>query len=539
MLNPVRRIEDALLAHDLVEAVQVVAGEHGLSARVVPAVAADAPDVRESYLDSWRSIFEHTHEKVGGTGGLASDAAFLGWDDSFSGGAIPLDQMREWVDTTVRRIVALAPRRVLEIGAGTGLLLRPIVESTAVEKYVATDFSEPVVEMLRGLARELGPRVEVVHAEALHAAVGTYDTVVVNSVVQYFPSLRYLEQVIENALAVVRPGGHVFLGDLRSDALHEAFCALKTRSRGTGDVAQEIREDGELSVDPAWGRWLLRRFPQLTAVEAAPRRGSSVNEMTLFRFDLVLHVGCPTEAPIADWRPGTTATLSDVDSRLSAEDAPFGYRGVGNARLVDALTAAGPVLDPESLCGLAEHHGWLPRLSWSAGGTDGLFDISFSPKAGVGTHFRFADPVTTGQEDGTGRVVAMFAPRFAATLAAALLDEVRERFPDGQPLADVVFVRDLADEIVGARGFTAEERHTATPVRDSVLDAVLAAFGRHVRAEVVGAEESFFALGGASLPAAMCVRELKRDGMDISLRDLFECQTARALAERVSQRGAR
>lgn len=506
-------IENALRAHDLVDDVRV----QGTTAAVVPAVAADAPDVRASYVDSWRSIFEDTHVRVSGTGGLGSDAAFLGWDDSFTGDAIPLDQMHEWVGTTVARILALEPRRVLELGVGTGLLLRPILDAAPIETYVATDFSAPVLDMVRSLG---DPRVEVAQAEALtapSAVGGRYDTVIVNSVVQYFPSLRYLEQVIENALAVVEDGGHVFLGDLRSDALHETWAARKASSRGTV-AEQEIRDDGELSVDPAWGCWLLRRFPRLTAVEAAPRRGSGVNEMTLFRFDLVLHVGCPAESPVADWRQ--EPSLSTVDSRLVEETEPFGYRGVPNARLGDGL-------DPESLCALAEHHGWVPRVSWSAGDADGSFDVSFVP---AGTHFRSADPVTSG---GDGRSAAMFPPRFAGSLAAALLREA-------PGLTDVVFVRELGTDVTGSRRFTATQIISgATESGDPVLEAVLAAFGRHVRAESFGAEESFFALGGASLPAAMCVRELRQDGMDINLRDLFECQTARALAERVAQRGAR
>jgi len=53
--------------------------------------------------------------------------------------------------------------------------------------------------------------------------VGAFDTVILNSVVQYFPSVAYLVQVLEGALRCLRPGGKIFLGDLRSLPLLRAF----------------------------------------------------------------------------------------------------------------------------------------------------------------------------------------------------------------------------------------------------------------------------------------------------------------------------
>jgi ubiquinone/menaquinone biosynthesis C-methylase UbiE len=47
--------------------------------------------------------------------------------------------MREWVNNQVTQILALQPKRVLEIGCGTGLLLFRIAPHCS--KYYATDFS--------------------------------------------------------------------------------------------------------------------------------------------------------------------------------------------------------------------------------------------------------------------------------------------------------------------------------------------------------------------------------------------------------------
>lgn len=58
---------------------------------------------------------------------------------------------------------------------------------------------------------------------------------------------------------------------------------------------------------------------------------------------------------------------------------------------------------------------------------------------------------------------------------------------------------------------------------------MLAAFRRHVGAQV-GPDDDFFEVGGVSLTAAMCVAELRREGVGVSLRQLFREKTARRLA---------
>ena len=71
---------------------------------------------------------------------------FRGWNSSYTGEPIPLEEMVEWRSATVDRIMALQPRRVLEIGAGSGLLLSQIAPQC--EHYVATDMSAAVVDDL-------------------------------------------------------------------------------------------------------------------------------------------------------------------------------------------------------------------------------------------------------------------------------------------------------------------------------------------------------------------------------------------------------
>ena len=71
---------------------------------------------------------------------------FAGWNSSYTGAPIPVEQMREWRAAAVHRIRELRPARVLEIGVGSGLLLASWLPGCA--EYWGTDFSAPTIEAL-------------------------------------------------------------------------------------------------------------------------------------------------------------------------------------------------------------------------------------------------------------------------------------------------------------------------------------------------------------------------------------------------------
>src|SRR5262249_25435596 len=150
----------------------------------------------------------------------AADPGFdvIGWDSTYNGRPIPVDQMHEQVDGTVDRVRQLGGRRILEIGCGTGLLLFRLAPGC--NQYPATDFSPAAVAAVAAECRRRGlPQVEVVQRRAddfTGIEAGSVDGVVLNSVLQYFPGADYLARVLAGAARAVRPGGWVFVGDVRS-----------------------------------------------------------------------------------------------------------------------------------------------------------------------------------------------------------------------------------------------------------------------------------------------------------------------------------
>jgi acyl-CoA synthetase (AMP-forming)/AMP-acid ligase II len=154
---------------------------------------------RVEQVAQWQTVWEDTYNR----GATQQDATFntIGWDSSYTGLPIPDEEMREWVEHTVERIRSLRPSRVLEIGCGAGLLLFRLASDCT--RYTGIDFSEAA---LRFVGQQLAvPERRLSHVCLLHRAAHElegleeeeFDTVVINSVVQYFPSIDYLLRVVE------------------------------------------------------------------------------------------------------------------------------------------------------------------------------------------------------------------------------------------------------------------------------------------------------------------------------------------------------
>ena len=174
--------------------------------------------------------------------------------------------------------LALKPRRVLEIGCSVGLLVRHL--APACEAYRAPTCRPRQSPGCGWIRTQAGLRhVEVTQGAATeleNIAPGSIDTVILNSVVQYFPDVDYLVDVLTKAIALVAPGGRVFVGDIRhlgllsvfhgSVQLAQAAAGLELgqlRSR----IARALAGEKELLIDPAFFAALAERLPGIGGVE--------------------------------------------------------------------------------------------------------------------------------------------------------------------------------------------------------------------------------------------------------------------------------
>jgi SAM-dependent methyltransferase len=173
------------------------------------------------YVSDWQNIFEHDDYKQSEQeNSPARDLTFniTGWDSSYTDSPIPDEEMREWVDYTVKRIMDLQPQQVLEIGCGTGLLLSQIAPYC--NSYWGLDFSKATLQHVEQIKQQIDGLENVSLLQRMANDLQGFETknidiVIINSVIQYFPSISYLLEVIENAVNVVKAGGFVFIGDVR------------------------------------------------------------------------------------------------------------------------------------------------------------------------------------------------------------------------------------------------------------------------------------------------------------------------------------
>ncbi|MGI8329566.1 amino acid adenylation domain-containing protein [Actinomadura scrupuli] len=541
---------------ELEEIETALAGEPGVGQAAVVAADTDVPGVKrligyvvpdgvaqpeaeDEHVAEWRQIYDAEYTEIG-TAVHTED--FAGWDSSYDGRPIPLEHMREWRENTLERITALAPRRILEIGVGTGLLLARLAPDA--ESYWGTDFAGPVIDKLRA---DLDPDSPVrLLCRPAHDTTGLpedfFDTVVINSVVQYFPGAGYLTDVIGKALDLLVPGGALFIGDVRDLRSLRVFHAAIQLGRG-GDlraVDRAVRMEKELLLDPAF----FSSLESAGRVEVRTKRGVHHNELTRHRYDVTLWkspVPAPPHTPVVDWTgPGVLAELPAgpvrlrgiPDPRVSAEAAALRALADGAPGADAAALLAEPArgFEPEELYALD------PAVVTTPSDVVGRYDAVF----GGGSASPAAEPGRRPEQYANNPAAA----RDLGALAARVRDGLKQRLPAYMVPAAVVTLDALpltvngkldrrALPAPGRSGPTATGRAPRTPV-ERLLSAL---FAEVLDVSTVGIDDGFFDLGGHSLLATRLIGKARTVlRAELAIRDLFEAPTVAELAARVHAR---
>ncbi|MFJ9818692.1 amino acid adenylation domain-containing protein [Streptomyces sp. NPDC101151] len=580
-------IETALQAHPAVHSAVVVpraAGEtHMLSAYVCPAegwLETASEGQSAEHLDHWQRLFEGQYSSSPEEASR-DDLNLAGWESSYTGEPIPEPEMREWIDGTVARIRQLRPKRLLEIGCGTGLLLFRYAQDC--EHVHGIDISAAALDdVRRGAERRGWSHVTLQQGDALSVAgpgAGTdradFDLVVLNSVAQYFPGRHYLDDVIARILPLVADGGRILLGDIRNLDLFSAHVSAVERSRSgvpvtAGALAAQIqrrrRQETELLVSPAYFARLLERHDELGAVDIMVKRGVGGNEMLAYRYDVVLTKGAATPADDHPWLQASTPAELRALLDAGAPDR-FGITGMTNPRIaqdvqvwtslarwapsrqVEALPD-GARLSPqaqretqelEAVLRHAEDLGYTVAATWSQDRPEGL-DLVLG--RGEAPRARARDPYRAQRLTNAPQV-----DRLGPALVRQLRDHLSERLPDH--LVPGAFV--VLEELPVTPQGKVDKRALPAPDEDDVAKEVYIApsteaqrtLCRHVGTilglDRVGLQDNFFNLGGHSLLATrLNLRVKKETGVDLPLQLILTAATmadmAAALEEELGRR---
>ncbi|HSU13784.1 non-ribosomal peptide synthetase, partial [Longimicrobium sp.] len=540
-------------------------GDRRLVAYVVPgAEVVETVGGGREQVAEWETLFDDTYAQDEGED---PTLALKGWNSSYTGEPIPREEMRAWVEDTTDRILALRPERVLEVGCGTGLLLFRVAPHT--QAYHGTDFSGVALEHIRRHLAGL-PQVTLAEREGDrlddYAGAG-FDTVVINSVAQYFPDVDYLLRVLEGAAAALRPGGRIFVGDVRSLPLAGAFHASVELARAPeglpieqlqARVRRGMAEEQELLVDPALFEALRARMPRLGRVEVQVKRGEYDNEVSRFRYDVVLHLDVEpagmVEPVVHPWDGEDTVGLR---ARIEGSAPALLVRGVPDARVrehvrayelvsagggaasaaaVRSLAAADAGgIAPEALFALGEEMGRAVEVRPGAAGT---LDVLFHPAGGVSSFPAHPDEEQPWEAYAND---PQWGRRMRA-LVPALREAARARLPEYMVPNAFVVLEALpvtpngkvdraalpAPDTPGSRGETYVAPRTPAEERMAGIWAQVLGMER------VGGEDNFFDLGGHSLLATQLVSRVREAfRTELPLRAVFEAPTLAELAGRV------
>ena len=525
---------------------------------------AGRDDDRDAHVETWRALYDATHAF---SGSEANDFDLTGWRSSYFGDPIPADEMRIWVDETVARLRSLHPSRTIEIGCGTGLLLTRL--GAVCERYVGIDFSGKVLARLGAYVRT---RPDLSHVELRHGLAheldevddGSVDLVILNSVAQYFPDVDYLLRVLRQAFRVTGPGGYVFVGDVRSLPLLEAYhtsvelCrspSSTSLSRLRGRIQYALAQEEELVLDPELFVLLGRTWPDVARAELALKSGAYDNELSRFRYDVVLKVGPKEtmESPVSwfDWT-SDRGWRDQVCEAVSRGGGPVGVRSVPDGRVARFVAAARALRDesavdveelrtsappdgedPDAVVRLARRLG--ASLTWTMREQPGVYDAVFNPRWGLAeTAVDDTEPSIRGYSNCPVRSrqrvrferevqhhAGRFLPKVMVPSAVVALSEW-PRTPTGK-----VERRALPEPVVPGR-----QRPYKAP-RTPAEEVVCAVFAEVLSLDSVGPEDDFFAMGGHSLLAMQAVSRLAAVlRSDLTIRNLFEAPTPAKLAAR-------
>jgi amino acid adenylation domain-containing protein len=536
-------------------------------------------DKGETGVEQWEKIYDDAY-KISNT---EEDPTFnIGiWISSYTYEPIPAVEMHEWVDSTIEWIKEYKPQSILEIGCGTGLLLFRLAPDCS--KYWGTDISRQGLDYIQTQSKTLAGNWS--HITLKHQAAdnfdeitnSSFDAVVINSVIMYFPSINYLLEVLENAIQKVLPGGHIFLGDIRSLPLLETFHTSIQLYQSPSEmplkklrqlIQNNVQFEEELLIYPEFFTALKQHFPQISEVQIQLKRGYAHNEMTKFRYDVILHVGTAVsqaDTEKLDWQQ-KQYSVADITQHLQeTQPESLVVKNVSNPRLCEDIKIVETLKNKSELATVGDLRSYLQKIStvvgiepedwwalnqildytiqvtWSRdyfGNYDVIFQNkqkTFNPTQSVSDDIQIS-PIKDWQHYGNN-------PKFkqiSINLISQLRKFVLEKLPDYMVPNTYVIIQDLPLTPNGKVDRKAlpeleverSQLETAyVPAQNETEQIITKVWQEILQIDKIGINDNFFDLGGHSLLMAQVSRELSKVlNQKLSIVELFQYPTIQTLA---------
>jgi len=407
---------------------------------------------------------------------------------------------------------------------------------------------------------------------------GSFDVVVLNSVVQYFPDIEYLVAVLQESVRLLCPGGKIFVGDVRHLGLLPMFHAAVQLNKAAATVsvgqlrnriARAMAQEKELVIRPQFFQDLPGHVPGIHAAEVQLKQGRAVNELTRYRYDVVLRTGeqignvlvCqPLEwsairsvaelhTALEERRWRAVRLISIPNARLAREAAGQRLIDTSDERLeVSALRhqlneSKVNGIDPDIFWLWSEKYGYDVQVTWGTSDSPEGFEVQLVDRTQADQVSHSAPPLAAT------RPWAAYANdplenAFRQQLVPELRKYLKERLPEHMLPSALLTLKELPLTLNGKvdrRALPApqsrpEELGEYIAPRTSLERALANIWAQVLRVDRVGVRDNFFELGGHSLLATMVTAHISHLlNVDVPIRVLFEKPTIQALNDFVVQ----
>jgi acyl carrier protein len=413
-----------------------------------------------------------------------------------------------------------------------------------------------------------------------------FDTVVINGVVQYLPHIDHLVKFLESALSAIEPGGVIFVGDVRSLPLLDAF-QLSVDLYQAPDalptdllwqrVRRNIAQDEELVIDPTFFEVLPHSLRRISCVDILLKRGWAQNELTRFRYDVILYVesqGGPHPNILwLDWIK-EKLTFALLRERLADKPEALGITGVPNARVLPEVRAAASLATGDQLTSAIELRGTIETMrenafhpetfwalehdlpysvdiTWSHTGRPEFFDVFLKRRNITGGR---RSPANFPEKTITAMPWRTYAHnpidvKLNRALRSSLRTLLGKTLPSHMIPSAFMFLHALPLSPNGKvdrnrlpppdpTGFAHERNFIAPQTSTEELLAQMWATLLGLEQQV-GIHANFFDLGGHSLLATQIVSRIREEfQVELPLRTLFERPTIAELALVITEMGS-
>lgn len=204
------------------------------------------------------------------------------------------DEVREFADNVYIKLKDYLDnnKTVLEIGCASGITMSRLLPYS--KFYFGIDMASVSVKKNKVRAKEQNiDNVEFIQCEANKIAdlsIPKIDIVIINSVVQYFPGINYLLDVVLQSVSLLREEGIIYIGDVldlkkQKDLVEAALLYKKIHP----DADTRLDYSDELFLSREYFQYLASKVDGIYKVEITDKIGSIVNEMLNFRYDVTMH----------------------------------------------------------------------------------------------------------------------------------------------------------------------------------------------------------------------------------------------------------